>query len=265
MKHRFSKRTNLILTTIIALLVLTIAYVQFFHLLPLKNELSTAQRSLESEQKLLEGLTGKTVNQPSVTLENTRVLQQKVPVKAMQDQFILDLEKAETISTSEIKSMSFSEDVQVEAAPNQDNQQNSTTTPTQPAPQANSAAGSNTEPAASQGSASTKPMASMPSGIKKLSVVMNVESPTYQDFETFITTLESLKRIVVVEEISYSAGQETTSLESKDQPFSYSLTCSVYYMPSLEDLQSQLPSIDAPPPANKENPLTTFADMTNQK
>jgi type IV pilus assembly protein PilO len=35
-------------------------------------------------------------------------------------------------------------------------------------------------------------------------------------------------------------------------------------MPGLADLQAQLPKIDAPAPAKKENPLSTFADTTKQ-
>ena len=47
-------------------------------------------------------------------------------------------------------------------------------------------------------------------GLKKLTVSLSVESPTYEDLEKFIETLESLKRIVVVESINYTGGEEIT-------------------------------------------------------
>jgi type IV pilus assembly protein PilO len=95
--------------------------------------------------------------------------------------------------------------------------------------------------------------------LKKLTVSLSVESPSYEDLEKFIDTLESLNRIVVVESISYSGGQEITSLDQEDEPLSYSLTISAFYMPSLTDLAAELPKIDAPAPAGKDNPLSQFS------
>ncbi|WP_141650897.1 hypothetical protein [Neobacillus massiliamazoniensis] len=91
---------------------------------------------------------------------------------------------------------------------------------------------------------------------------MSIESPNYAKFEKFIGTLESLKRIVVVESISYTGGQEITSLAQSTQPLSYNLTVSAFYMPILADLTAQLPKIDAPAPANKQNPLSQFPDTS---
>ena len=44
-------------------------------------------------------------------------------------------------------------------------------------------------------------------GLKKLTISLSVESPTYEDLEKFIRTLESLNRIVVVESINYTGGR----------------------------------------------------------
>jgi type IV pilus assembly protein PilO len=81
--------------------------------------------------------------------------------------------------------------------------------------------------------------------------------------EKFISTLESLNRIVVVESINYSGGQEITSLEKEPaaDKLSYSLSVSAYYLPTLNDLIADLPKIDAPGPANKKNPLSAFTDI----
>lgn len=100
-------------------------------------------------------------------------------------------------------------------------------------------------------------------GLKKLTISLSVESPTYEDLEKFISTLESLNRIVVVESINYSGGKEITSLdiEPADKKLSYSLSVSAYYLPTLNDLIAELPKIDAPAPANKKNPLSTFTDV----
>jgi type IV pilus assembly protein PilO len=98
--------------------------------------------------------------------------------------------------------------------------------------------------------------------MKKLTVNLSVESASYEDFEKFISTLESLKRIVVVESINYTGGPEITSLTDNINPLSYSLTISAFYMPTLADLQAQLPKIDTPAPAGKQNPLSQFSATT---
>ena len=66
----------------------------------------------------------------------------------------------------------------------------------------------------------------------------------------------------MVESISYTGGQEITSLDQEVKPISYSLTISAFYMPSLADLAADLPKIDAPAPAGKDNPLSEFPATT---
>lgn len=250
MKLLLSKKDKLILAVLALLLVLVLVYIRFFYLEPLRTDLAMKKDTLSNEQKLLTALSRNSHNS-QVTLESSRDLQQKVPVKPMQDQLVLDLEKAETISNSEIKSMNFTEDGQLEAADNSSSSSQSGTNNTQ----SSAADQTKTQSSADQANSST--------GIKKITVQLSVDSPSYEDFETFIRTLESLKRIVEVESINYSGGQEIISQDQYLQPFTYSLTVSAYYMPGLTDLQEQLPRIDAPGPANKENPLSQFADLTN--
>ncbi|MFK9091297.1 hypothetical protein [Bacillus salipaludis] len=252
MKLRFSKRDKLILGVAALLLVLLIVYAQFFLLSPLKSDLGLKQQSLTTEQKLLDIVSQKKAADSKKTTEDTRELQKILPVKPLQEQLILDLEKAETLSNSKISSMGFSKDADANTAVDQTNAEN-----------ANGQQTAENQAAANQGTASQDAATGQTAqaqnvALKKMTVSLSVESPTYKDFEKFIETLESLKRIVVVESISYSGGQEVTSLEQENQPLSYSLTISAFYMPSLADLAAELPKIDAPAPAGKDSPLSQF-------
>ncbi|HJV30802.1 MAG TPA: pilus assembly protein PilO, partial [Bacillales bacterium] len=175
----------------------------------------------------------------------TRELQKKIPVDPQQEQLILDLEQVETVSNSQIKSMDFTNKEQTETQTDENNngignsvQQNS-----------NEAEKQNLN----------NPL---PTGVQKLTVQLNVESPGYEEFEKFIDALEKLKRIVVVESIDYAAGNEQTTLAELDKPFSYTLTISAFYMPGLTDLENQMPEIDVPNPAEKQNPLSQFPEIT---
>ncbi|MEH7010528.1 pilus assembly protein PilO [Neobacillus niacini] len=263
MKLRLSKIDKIILLVGILLLVLLIVFAQFIKLTPLKSDVSMKQQSLATEQKLLEVVTQNKVDDTVKVVEDTRELQKKVPVKPLLEQFILDLEKAETISKSVISSMSFTKDADV-MIPTTDTATENTTTDQSSAPNQDTTttqqSGDTSQDASATSGQPTAPAAS--NGLKKLTVSLSVESPTYEDLEKFIETLESLDRIVVVESISYSGGEEITSLEQEDKPLAYSLTVSAYYLPTLDDLIAELPKIDAPAPANKKNPLSSFSDTT---
>jgi len=257
MKHRFSKKDKLILGVAALLLVLLIVYAQFFSLSPLKSDLGLKQQSLTSEQKLLDIVSQKKAEDTKKTMvKDTRELQKILPVKPLQEQLILDLEKAETLSNSKISSMGFSKDADANTTADQTNAEN-TNGQQQPAGNQDTA----NQAATNQGTTNQEATAGQPAqpvALKKLIVSLSVESPTYKGFEKFIETLESLKRIVVVESISYAGGQEITSLDQEVQPLSYSLTISAFYMPSLTDLTAHLPTIDAPAPTGKDNPLSEF-------
>ncbi|MBI0576508.1 type 4a pilus biogenesis protein PilO [Neobacillus cucumis] len=264
MKLSFLKKRKFLALIGILLLVLLIVIAQFSLLTPLKSDLTMKQQQLQSEQKLLDIASQKTEEAAANVADDTRELQKKIPVKPLQDQFILDLEKAETVSNSEIKSYGFSKDADVSTGTDQANTGNTTAGNTN-STQSTTASASGTDQAAANQNTSTQQAApAVPSGMKKLTVSLSVESPSYEDFEKFIQTLESLKRIVVVETINYSGGQEITSLTEDEKPLTFSLTVSTYYMPGLADLASQVPKLDAPAPAHKDNPLSTFADTTEK-
>jgi type IV pilus assembly protein PilO len=252
MKLRISKRDSLIIGIVALIVVFLIVYAQFFKLSPLKSDLEIKQQSLESEQKLLEIVSQKKVEDTKKTAEDTRELQKKLPVKPLQEQLILDLEKAENLSNSKISSMSFSKDVDVSTSSDPANAENANGQQTTE----NQTAANQATP--NQDTANQQTSTNQIDGMKKLTVSLSVESPSYEKLEKFIETLESLQRIIVVESISYSGGQEITSLDQENQPLTYSLTISAFYVPSLTDLASELPKIDAPAPAGKDNPLSQF-------
>ncbi len=258
MKQGLSKLDKIILLAGSLLLVLVIVYGQFLKLTPLKSDVLMKEQSLNTEQKLLEAVTQKKVDETTQVVEDTRELQKKVPVKPLLEQFILDLEKAEIVSKSVISSMSFTKDADVVLATETPADQASTTGQETATPAAQT--GEATQDAAAANGQSAAAPAS--NGLKKLSVSLSVQSPTYEDLERFIETLESLDRIVVVESISYTGGEEITSLDVELEKLEYSITVSAYYLPTLDDLIAELPKIDAPAPANKKNPLSSFSDTT---
>jgi type IV pilus assembly protein PilO len=252
-KLRFSKRDQLIIGAGTLVLVLVIVYAQFFMLTPLNSDIGIKQQALETEQKLLDIISQKKTSATTNKTEDTRELQKHVPVEPLQEMFILDLERAETVSKSQIKSMTFSKDTEVNPGEGQVAAENGNVQEASTAAQ-----NTTTQSEASQTASDQQSEPLAPKGLKKLTVSLSVESPSYEEFEKFIETLESLKRTVVIESIDYAGGTEVTSLEQNNQPFTYILTASAFYMPNLTDLEAEVPKIDAPESANKDNPLSQF-------
>ncbi|MCM3692253.1 GspMb/PilO family protein [Neobacillus niacini] len=253
MKLRLSKNEKLTLLIGTLIVVLLIVIAQFLLLKPLKSNLEVKEQSLKTEQQLLETITQKRMDDTAKVVEDTRELQKRVPVTPLQEQVILDLERAENVSNSNIRSIGFSVGADVATASAETPQEGTAET---------QEGTTETQETASQDAANQQPAAPAVSGVKKITMSLSVESPSYEHLEKFISTLESLNRIVVVENISYSGGQEVTSLSqgTENEKLNYSLSVSAYYLPTLEDLLADLPKIDAPAPANKKNPLSTFAD-----
>ena len=257
MTLRFSKKEIIILIITVALLVATILGSYFLYLSPKKEKLNTYESQLKTEKQLLDSLQAK---QPTdiPTVESIAALQKKVPVKQQLELLILELEKAEVISDSLISNMSFSEAEIATPAPVTPPAQEQTESGEKAQEQPTDS--TKTDPNA-EATPEVKPI---PTGIKKLTVTLSVTSPSYIEFMKFIDTLENLNRLVVVESVSFTGGSELTKLEDKQEDLAYSVTFSAFYMPTLDDLQDQLPELKPPAPSNKTNPFSSFPDILEE-
>ncbi|KIQ94897.1 hypothetical protein LH47_00975 [Anoxybacillus thermarum] len=82
---------------------------------PLDDRKEQLETELQTEKKLLQTLQSK---QPSDDLRVSLVeLQKRVPVQPFVEQFLLDIEKAEVVSNSEVLSLTFQEGENVEGPP----------------------------------------------------------------------------------------------------------------------------------------------------
>ncbi|AGK55084.1 pilus assembly protein PilO [Bacillus sp. 1NLA3E] len=258
MTLRFSKKEIIILMVTIFLTISMILSGYYFYLSPKKEEIETKSVELKSAQDLLTALQSKPTESSPVTVESVAALQRKVPVKPQSEKLIFDLEKAEVVSGSEIKNMAFSEaDVSVpqqnttqqQPAATDANQKSDTTKKnenTDSQPQTTEQINASTTKATAQ-----TQKAAVPTGIKKLTVTLQVESPSYDELKIFINTLENSTRIIVIESVGFTGSGEKTNLDTEKKKLSFTVTLSAFYMPTLTDLQSQLPELVVP----KSDPL----------
>ncbi|WP_019412524.1 LysM peptidoglycan-binding domain-containing protein [Paenisporosarcina sp. TG20] len=92
--------------------------------------------------------------------------------------------------------------------------------------------------------------------LQELNVSLSIETPTYGTLEAFISELEQMERIVVVDSIQFNSPTgEVTTDEQELEKLQLTLTFSAFYRPDLLKLIKQGPKVDTPSPADKVNPL----------
>ncbi len=236
----------IIITSIILLLLF--AGIYLFVLFPKMEKIPQKESELSTQEQLLSVLQSKITGTNSNTFENTVALQKMVPVKELSQQLLLEIEKAEVVSRSFVVNMNFDDgDVSFEHEPVEESEtaeENETV--------------ENEEEQSREEETNT---ITLPNGLKKTVVTLNVESPGYFEFEKFISTLENSERITVVEALDFTAGEEIIELEQSEQPIRYQVKIAAFYMPSLVDLIDQLPKMETPEPANKKTPLVKSGDL----
>lgn len=91
--------------------------------------------------------------------------------------------------------------------------------------------------------------------LQQVNTTVTIEVPDYNGITTFIDEIESMKRIMIVENIDFSANDEVTAADAEEELLDVTLSFTAYYRPDLIALADTLPKVDAPAPAGKLNPL----------
>lgn len=243
----------MIASIFLILILFTGAY--FLILSPKLSQVTMRETELKNQEKLLSVMKTQEKDTSPVTGENVVELQKKVPVKPLTEQLLMDINKAEVMSGSFVVDMQFGngEDKEQTNLEKQTNTQSNID-------------GKNDGTGNQQASTNQKEASgSLPEGVKKVTVDMTVESPSYVELEKFISAIEKSDRITSVEAIEFTANDEIISNEQSDKILTYQIKLSVFYMPTLSDLISQLPKLDVPTPAGKKNPLSRFGDYSSDR
>ncbi|WP_010678293.1 hypothetical protein [Bacillus timonensis] len=234
----FLQNRKLFFLLLSSLLIISFLFVYFLLIFPLKSELKSANSDLTELNKQLEAIEIGPGLKETQLEENATALQKKVPIKPLLEQFLLNLEQAETVSNSFITSMTFNDD-----------NNGATTTESIAEVENESVVESQNENNADNHEAN------LPAGVKKLTAFLTVQSPGYFELEQFIHSLENFERITKVEQIAFSGFPEIVSTNQGTDMLTTTLTISTYYYPDLEELIEFDPELDAPGPSNKNNPL----------
>lgn len=195
-------------------------------ILPLNNQYTFEQQQLFLESEILKAVQSEKINEQEKVIYNLNELQSRVPIEPNLDQLLLSLSKAETISNTLILNMNLTEDfISSEYLMNDDNEAQETK-------QNNNA------------------------DIKKITISIQAQSPSYDNMILFLKEIEDLKRLTKIDSFSFKGPREKVLASQEIQnELLYSLTISTYYVPSLKGAFKHLPTEKIGEPGNKKNPL----------
>lgn len=261
MNLRLNNKRTLIASVCVILILALLAGEYFLFLKPLKSEIKTFKTQLETEEKLYDVMGQRLADSTNEVVEQTSILQKKLPVLPFLEQFLLDLEKAEVISNSLITTMTFDDaDLNIEEINQEDLNAEDLLNG-----QENINYEINGKEVFSEDEANTGETQSenqpeipaIPEGMKRITVNLTVKSDNYFDMLKFLKVIEDQERITKIDSLSFSGGEEVKSVDDKVEGLTYTVVLSTFYYPKLEELKDQLPAFDTPPPSNKDNPLPT--------
>ncbi|MBS4217003.1 hypothetical protein KHA96_01600 [Bacillus sp. FJAT-49711] len=233
-----------IITTLILFTIILYIYSSQYR--PVASQSMILENELKTEEKMLKVLEEKTANENSYTVESSFSLQEQIPVLPLTDQFILDIEKAETVANVYVENMVISEGEGLAAIEGTEQAETSSEV-------------NEIEETEDQSQLYNL------DELKKVTVSLSLSAKNYFDFEAFINYLESQTRIVQVEQISVSAPEEMTNIADENELNHYNIVISAFYIPGLTDLIDEAPKMDSPPPAKKKDPFNNFPEINKEK
>ncbi|MFC4320953.1 hypothetical protein [Litchfieldia salsa] len=254
MTLRFTKKH--IITLIFSMVIIVGAtYLTSILLIdPIELEIDRLESNVVMQEKLIDTLKQKQSNADTPVVSSTEI-QKKIPVIPLVEQLILDIEQAEAVSNSEIVNLAFSEADFSLPAPVEPNQTTATTeqaeATTEEQPQNNE---TTTEVVEEQVEVFDPTIVE---GLKQVTVTIAIKSPGYYELEKFLSLIEHQTRIAKVDSLNFTGKSEVVSVaqEDIDEPLTYTVTLSTFYMPAYPELAVEAPKVNYPDPSEKKNPL----------
>ncbi|WJY28175.1 hypothetical protein [Sporosarcina trichiuri] len=215
----------LILSIIFFLLLAAYSWYQLYA--PAREANEQAVSSLADQREVLFELQRQVAAQPEEVSSNSRPLQQKVPVLPLEEQLLVQLEKAEVKSRADIRDVQF---IKGEAGTEL------------------------TDPAAESSETVDAPEPSPETAIQVMTVDVELTASDYSQVDRFIREIEKMERIFIVQSIELTPPEEQREVEEETVPLELTLSFQAFYRPDLTELFSETPKLDAPDPAGKDDP-----------
>ncbi|MDF2606484.1 MAG: Pilus assembly protein PilO [Bacillales bacterium] len=203
MKTQLSKKETAIIVVGFIFIISVIAASYFLLIQPKREEINTLEEEIKTTQKLLSIYDSKPSNKKDNSYKNINQLKAKVPL--ISESIVINMELQDEQDATQLnkdqKQIENPLEKQLGVKEETDDK--------------------------------TTPQIQLPSGMKKWTVTLTVESPKYKNLEKFIEALEATQRIVVIDTIDFTDKKETTTGIQESGNLVYNVSVTAFYMPVI--------------------------------
>lgn len=217
----------LVLSIIFFIILISYSWFQLFT--PAKEENTRVVDSLVNQREIQFELQRQLAAKTEDVSSSSRPLQKKVPVLPLEELLIVQLERAEVKSDTLIQDVLFTkEDLVLNEEASSVEEETITDNPS--------------------------------ASLNQLLIDVDLTASSYEQLDRFIREMEQTERIFIVQSIDFDPPEEQVEADAEVEPLELTISFQAFYRPDLTELQSEVPKLDAPMPAGKDNPTTRAGD-----
>ncbi|MEL4024544.1 potassium transporter [Lysinibacillus endophyticus] len=222
----FSGNKNSSLLLVIALLVVLLFAFYYYVVLPKKEELNSTQNTISStrtEIRSMQEQIAKLENEQAIET-NIFSLRKRLPQSREIDQLLLNIEEIEYVSGTRVLNINFN---------------NYDSLVSESMKQEQTALEENTKGEEEEGEEKETPISSidistLPSELKLITFVLDIEAPDYNSLLTFIEEIENLERIMHIDALNFELPGEESVIQNEEATVTVSVQVTTFYHEGTE-------------------------------
>lgn len=222
----FSGNKNSSLLLVIALLAALLFAFYYYVVLPKKEELNSTQNTISStrtEIRSMQEQIAKLENEQAIET-NIFSLRKRLPQSREIDQLLLNIEEIEYVSGTRVLNINFN---------NYDSLVSESMKQEQTAPEENTK-GEEEEGEEKETPISSIDISTLPSELKLITFVLDVEAPDYNSLLTFIEEIENLERIMHIDALNFELPGEESVIQNEEETVTVSVQVTTFYHEGTE-------------------------------
>lgn len=222
----FSGNKNSSLLLVIALVAALLFAFYYYVVLPKKEELNSTQNTISStrtEIRSMQEQIAKLENEQAIET-NIFSLRKRLPQSREIDQLLLNIEEIEYVSGTRVLNINFN---------NYDSLVSESMKQEQTAPEENTD-GEEEEGEEKETPISSIDISTLPSELKLITFVLDVEAPDYNSLLTFIEEIENLERIMHIDALNFELPGEESVIQNEEETVTVSVQVTTFYHEGTE-------------------------------
>ncbi|RKQ18031.1 potassium transporter [Ureibacillus endophyticus] len=222
----FSGNKNSSLLLVIAFVAAVLFAFYYYVVLPKKEELNSTQNTISSTRTEIRSMQEQIANLENEQAIETNIfsLRKRLPQSREIDQLLLNIEEIEYVSGTRVLNINFN---------NYDSLVSESMKQEQTAPEENTD-GEEEEGEEKETPISSIDISTLPSELKLITFVLDVEAPDYNSLLTFIEEIENLERIMHIDALNFELPGEESVIQNEEETVTVSVQVTTFYHEGTE-------------------------------